>query len=1817
MKKGVFTILLSMLLPMTMLAQSYSSLWKSVDVADTKDLQQDKLKALTKIAKKAEAEKEYGHLFKALLLQTTAKACLSPDSLQPEVERLEAREAALKDDVAKAVFSSALGHLYNLRADGARDAKQKTAFASKSKVYYAQSLQNVAKLAAVKTSVYEPFMVEANYSKIFNDDMLHVLGYEAKAFKVMHDYYAASGNRNAACITALEIIRRQEKTDETEVRKSRYLQSVDSLINIYGDLKVAGELALEHYKCLEQIENATAAEKVQYINYAVSKWGAWPPLNYLRNAKMELERPRFDINVGDMMLLPNMARKVRVNSICNISQLDLAVYRLSLAGDTELDPNNDKDYQKIKKHIVGTVVHTDQLRYVGKAAYDEYADSMSIAPLPVGVYLLEVTTDNNSIKPERCLLHVTNLYTMSEKLPNNALRIAVVNATTGAPISGAKVRLCFNERWTEQKIDDITVTTGANGEVVYQCPKQNPYTAYTYTADDNACAKVGLSGFYHGKSYGDSERSVVNTDRSIYRPGQKVNVSVVCWKPNSKALTAAPVVGKEVTLKLRDANYQDLASQVVTTDEYGQASAVFDLPANGITGSYRIYANSNTTAFRVEKYKRPTFTVDLDKVTTAYSVGDTLKLTGTARSYAGMPIQNAKVKYTIKRNVSSWWRMWFDGNDRQLILNDTVLTDDNGRFTLLMPMLLPEQKSKSRLYFNIEATALVTDAAGETQQGFLSLPLSNVSTVFTCNLPEKNLVDSLPSLTFNYLNISGEKIAGNVAYTIDGKPYHAQANTAIDLKPLKLHSGLHQLKAICGTDTIARSFVVFSLKDKKAPVETHDWYYQSSTTFPATIQIGNTDDEHHIYYNVFSNGEFMQSGILEGHNSLHNHTFNYKSEYGDGITVTYAWVHHGHLYTHTARISRPQPDKHLNMSWTSFRDKLTPGQNERWTLKITTPDSKPADAQLMATLYDKSLDALSAHSLDVINNGSFFNLYTPSASWRGGSNQATGLHGYQSFNYLPYKYMQLSHFYYDCFSMPYSKLVYVRGYGNNRLMAKSDKVMACATEMAAMAPTEKQVLAEKQVLVGAIAGLSQKESAQTSEAELTANASVQLRENFSETAFFAPSLTTNAQGEVAISFTLPESATTWRFLGLAHDKQMNSATIQAEAVASKKVMVQPNMPRFVRHGDKAVIAARISNTTTDALKGTARIEILEAESGRVVFTQQKSFSLQGEETQAVSFNFSATEGFYICRIVASGKGFSDGEQHYLPVLSDKQMVTTTIPFTQTSAATLTLSLDSVLPAKADKRKLTVEYTNNPSWLMIQTLPTVSEYCNQSSLSLASAYYATTISANILQSNPEIKKAIDSWTADNTSLLSNLQRNDELKSIVLSESPWMLDAQDESGQKALLATYYNKNNLSYKLSSINKLLAETQNADGSFSWWKGMRSSTYVTTSVATLLSRLSAYGYSNSDVETMLSKAMAYLDAAATSRMHEMKKQKQPSLSSVDLDYLYLCALTKAGETPTIKYFKSLLLKANRKVDIRTKAIAAIALGKDNATAREYVESIKQYTVSKPGMGRYFDTPRALYSWRNYRIPTQVAAIEAIAAVTPADRATIDDMRLWLLQQKRTQSWDTPLNSVDAIHAFLVDNDEVLNQPSLTTIALDGKALPLPEATAAVGYVKTTIDNPKASEISFAKTSDGASWGAVYGQSLQPIAAVKSANAGICVERTIGTAGKSLRVGDKVKVTITIVADRDYDFVQLCDKRAACLEPVSQLSGYRNGYYLAPQDNCTNYFFDRLSKGKHVVETEYFVDRPGSYLSGVCTAECAYSPEFSGRAEAVQIVVNE
>ena len=1808
MKRLLITFLLgSMVAALTVKAESYTSLWKQVDNAIQKDLPATQVEILCRIAEKAQTEKQYGHMLKALLMRADVSMQVCPDSAETEMTRLHNSERTVSDSVAVAVLRCALGRIYHNRAVGTNNAKDRKLFEQRSKDYYRLSMADIDLLGNVKAEEYKPLVVEEAYSRIFYNDLLHIIGYEAKAFKQMHDYYAATGNRYAQCVTALEMVRAQKGENEAEVKKSRYLQSLDSLITIYEDMKVAGELAVERYKCMENTNDATAAEKVQYINYSLSKWGGWPGLNYLRNAKTELERPSFNINAGDIMLLPETPRLVRVNSIRNISQLNLALYRTSLPGDTRLNPDDGKDLVQIQKHIVGTVVQNEQLRYVGRAPYEESADSLTLAPLPVGVYLLVVSTDNKDIAPQRCLLHVSDLFTISETLPGKKVRIAVVNATTGKPVSGAKVRLSTSQAWEKNSGVTETLTTGRNGEVVYQYTNRKPVRAYAYTNHDNACAEVSVAPEYYDPNPKDATKVVANTDRTLYRPGQTVHASAILWQADSHKQTAAPKVGEAVTFVLQNANYEEVERKTATTDEFGQAAADFTLPEVGLTGNCRISVQASRRCvkqIRVEKYKRPTFDIELEKPDNKYSAGDTITVEGTARTFSGMPVQGAKVSYTVTRRASWWWRPW-NMPEETILSKDSAITDDSGHFRVRMPMVLPEQKNYSHMYFNIEAEATVTDGAGESHQSTVSIPLSNHTTVLTCDMPEKSLADSLGTITFGYMNIAGEKIAAKVSYTIDGKQLEANTNEATDIRALRLRSGQHSMTAICGEDTIRRQFVVFTLQDKKAPIETHDWFYQSSSNFPATIQVGSSDEEHHIYYTILTSGKMLESGIMEGHDCLHSRTFSYKEEYGDGIRITYAWVNRGKLYSHSATISRTEPDKVLRTEWKSFRDKLVPGQKETWTLTISRGDGTPADAQLLATIYDKSLDALQSHSLQTISN--LFAHPMPWATWIGGSHATTGLYGFQDFKMLPEKHITLSHLDDKCFNIPYTfmRMMKMRAYSKQsaKLAAVEEGAQNITMDMAATA------------LIGSIAGITEAQSDATGNGTQTDS---KLRENFDETAFFAPDLRTDAKGNVELSFTLPESVTTWRLLALAHDREMNAGTIEAEAVASKSVMVQPNMPRFVREGDNATVVTRLLNTTDNTVTGVARMELIDAESQKVIETQSRNFSIAANATSEVAFGFTAREGMLICRITAAGKGFSDGEQHYLPVLTDKELVTNTHPFTQTGPGTYSVDIQQ-LAGKGQDRRVTVEYTNSPIWTVIQALPTVSDYRDNSAISLASAYYATVLASDILTSVPGIRETMESWKTDKVSLASNLQRNEDLRSIVLAETPWLAEANSESGQKMMLANYFNRNNLTYKLKTIYKTLSELQNEDGSFSWWKGMNGSTYITTEVATLLARLGKMAEGNNDTKDLLGKAMTFLRKAYDERVDAMRKEKSPQLANTDIDYLYLCTIAadNTSDNKAYTYLRNLLLKADRRTDIRTKAMTAIILGKDNSTAKEYVRSIKEFTVAKEGFGRYFDTPRAAYSWRDYKIPTHVAAIEAITAITPDDHECIDAMKLWLLQQKRTQAWDTPVNSVDAIHALMTDCKESIADGARTTIKVDGKTLDNTEPTSGAGYVRSTIDNAKARTVSFEKTGDGTSWGSVYVQELAARKDITDATAGLSIERNVDIPAGELKVGSKVKVTITVIADRDYDFVQIKDLRAACLEPVNQLSGYRNGCYVAPQDNCTTYFFDRMSKGKHTVETEYFVDREGTYHTGSCIVECAYSPEYTGRTKPITITTRK
>ena len=619
--------------------------------------------------------------------------------------------------------------------------------------------------------------------------------------------------------------------------------------------------------------------------------------------------------------------------------------------------------------------------------------------------------------------------------------------------------------------------------------------------------------------------------------------------------------------------------------------------------------------------------------------------------------------------------------------------------------------------------------------------------------------------------------------------------------------------------------------------------------------------------------------------------------------------------------------------------------------------------------------------------------------------------------------------------------------------------------------------------------------------------SVQLRENMQETAFFYPALVADKEGNVTLKFTLPESLTTWRFMGLAVTPDMNYGRLGGETVAQKDVMIQPNMPRFVRMGDKAQLSARIFNISEQAQQGTARIELLDPETEKVIFTDQQDFTIEAGKTGHATFSFEPdhTYSLLICRMSVKGADFSDGEQHYLPILPDQERVTKSVPFTQHEPGVKAIDLTKLFPEGTAQQKLTVEYTNNPAWLMVQSLATLGQPHETSAIDQAASYYSNMLAMTILKQTPSAKKVFEQWkmeSGNETSLNSNLEKNQELKDIILSETPWVNAADRETEQKQRLADFFDENKIDYRLSMAMEKLQNLQQGDGGFSWYPGMPSSPYITMSISEMMARLHVMTGTYGEAERLQERALDFVDDEIVDIVNEMKKREKKGLkpyfpSHMALSWLYVNAIDKRKLSKKAKeasdYLMPLLKKDIKNQTIYEKAMTAIVLLRqgDVQKAHNYVKSLKEYTVYTEEMGRYYDTRRASYSWYSYKIPTEVAAIEAIKYVEPDDTKTIDEMRRWLLQEKRTQMWDTPISSVNAIYAFLFDHANLLATQEATILAIDQQPIELPKETAGIGYVKTAIQDPKGKEFTATKTSTGTSWGAVYAQFMQKTSEVE------------------------------------------------------------------------------------------------------------------------------
>ena len=1883
----IVLLVMSVFAPMQ--AQTYDNLWKELEVLERKDLPKSVISEAMKIYDKAKAEQNVPQMMKAYLTAMQYRSLLTPDSLKVDMNGLEQWASQTGSMEDKAILYSILGEM-TMPAD-----------VKKGLGYLQASLKDKDRLLLIPVEKLRPMVRVGEASKrYFRDNLYNLLA--RRAIQIMQQYRwqaAAKANQTNSlsvdmtdmdqfvtyqfvpvsdCDLTAAVMQTYQsllKAYDTETEREGWLLTgIDALnylyrnfsgnfsndvcqqelrkwIHTYPAVKTVPEAYLALAQFLQYQNNQV--ERLRIVREGIAGYPRYEGINQLKNIEKEILNASLSLEIATAY--PGEQQSVKVN-YKNLTGITLQLYKVNL-------PVTSAVLQNRTTHFESKYARLQREEHFSLKPTTDYLNvdtTLTIQAPQAGIYFLKAVPDGKKGVSDGTLMNVTALKTIYRPLPDGTLELVVVDAVSGQPVSEAEVTI-----YTEKG-------GGYSPQQTYQADKQgtlkldflnsNKYWYNAHTAADNAMPILNLwKNDYYYKESKRKEVLQLFTDRSIYRPGQTVYVSGLAYEMEKDSTRV--LADKKYTVSLYDANNNETGKVEVRTNGFGSFSGQFVLPSPCLTGYFSLRAADTSVSFKVEEYKRPTFDVTFEPVKVEYQVGDSIEVVGMAKTFAGAPVQNARVHYNISRSYAWVWRFMGRGSARW---EGEAMTDADGKFSVPVHFEIDSDRRESPLwYYTYNIQADVTDGAGETQQANLSLPLGSTSMVLNMdNLPDNLVKEKKLEIKLTAMNLSGEPVDTPVTYQVvemeeqkDGQEKEGrkvltgtvEANKSFVPEAIyALPSGNYRLK-LSAKDTQGRectaskNFLLFSLNDKRPPFVITDWFYQDGLEFdaasPATVYIGSSEKNVYLLYDVFAGNKRLESKRIELSDSVVSFRFPYKKEYGDGILVSMAFVKDGRLYSHNARIMKPAPEKKLQLKWTTFRDKLRPGQQEEWKLTVLYPDGSPAEAEMLATMYDASLDKIySAHKLDF---GVDFHYVVPLTYWN--TSYMRNAYLYVDF---PLKRLR-------AVPLEYSELIIpstgrmeamVVGYGGSprATLAGALKIRGRSAANAVMnqeAVTD-MVLQEEMVETSA-----QEKVEMGSSEELAETGDIQIRENFAETAFFYPQLRTNEKGEVSISFVLPESLTRWKFMGLAHTRNVDYGKIEATATASKEFMLQPNMPRFVRVGDKANIAASLMNLSDKGVKGTVRMELFNPETEKVFYSQKQKFDVKGGETGHVNFTFEVGDKYAVmaCRMVADGDTFSDGEQRYIPVLTDKQWVTETVPLNVNGEGAHTFSLENLFnkhSKTASEQRLTVEFTAHPAWYVVQALPVVANPQNEDALSWATAYYAHSLAACIVKENPRIKQIFDSWKAQSgtkETFMSNLQKNQELKNILLAETPWLTEATNEAEQKQRIATLFDLNTMNSQLAVSVEKLGELQNADGAWSWYKGMQGSRYVTTQVMEMLVRLNALTHQDADsrMQPMIQKGFEYLGKQAAEEYKSMKEAEKKGAvglrpSEQVLRYLYICVLD--GKAPVDKkvnqYFIDKLSGEGKELTIYGKALGAIILQQAGkvAEAKLFMQSLMEYSVVTDEMGRYFDTPKARYSWFSYKIPTEVAAMEAIQRITK-DTKAIDEMKRWLLKQKQTQTWETLIATADAVYALMATGaSDLLANTGGVEITL-GKEMIRTPVDDAIGYIKKTVigDVMNIKKVRVDKEGTGMGWGAVYAQYLESMDQIGEQGNGLSVSRQLYKGDEALnesaplKVGDKITVRLTVKADRDMDFVQIKDDRAACMEPLQAVSGFRwsngLGYYQATKDASTQFFIDQMRKGTYVIEYQVYVNRTGEYQTGIATVQSAYAPEFGGHTGGYRVMV--
>jgi uncharacterized protein YfaS (alpha-2-macroglobulin family) len=1520
----------------------------------------------------------------------------------------------------------------------------------------------------------------------------------------------------------------------------------------------------------------------------------------------------------------------------------------------------------------------------------------------------------------------------------------VYDARSGNPIAGAKVSVYGwkQDGRNSREVLEGTAITDPRGGYTVNTSIRGQHMVYLQHDDQTLGIQDNI--YRRNRTSRTSKQTYFFTDRSIYRPGQTIQFKGICVSSNPGTNNYKTIANREVRVRLLDPNRQQIEERVFRTNEFGSFAGSFTAPRERGTGRMRmqVVGGPNGTAwFRVEEYKRPKFFVKVEKPKQQSRLEQPVSVNVKATSYTGAPIDGSKVTWRVVRNVRypQWWywRCWYmpPQNNSQEIADGTGTTSVDGTFAVNFqaePDRSVDRESQPVFVYTVYAD--VTDTAGETRSSQQTVNIGYTS--LAARMTAKDWLTTQTPVQFKLntetLDGQGQSASGKLTvYQLQNPDkvqrkkllpfYRGQNQDISDIKSWSLGdavatkeittdddgtaSGSFPLpagayKAVFETADAAgekvmteHPFQVLDVEATTTPVRTANHFAAKSWSVEPGDQFlavwGTGYDAGRAFVEIEHRGQVVESFWTDADRTQQPIRFDVQEKHRGGFQLRVTFVKENRAYLQKRRVEVPWTNKDLTIKWEHFVSKLTPGGKETWTAVVSGPDAQKRATEMVAGMYDASLDAFAPHNWpNQIKNLFYRDFSSTSLIYH---NRAAYLRGYhrglstpsRSFNATYRRLDQTivnnssvwSNIWHESgigFGATYRGVAFgptgrmMRGSlggGGGMMMAESAMADNAAPAPMSMAMgrggggmTGKSAGQRFQATGDSVIPGKQDTGPGGSGNDNNVNLEqVTARKNLQETAFFYPQLTTDADGIVRIEFTIPEALTKWKFMGFAHDSDLRTAMLIDEITTSKDLMVQPNPPRFLREGDQLEFSVKITNRGDQAQSGKVRLALADATTEEDLNAKfgngdnEQTFEVPAGQSKSVFWKLSVPDyvGVISWKAVGATQSLSDGEEGLLPVLSKRILVIESLPLPIRGNQTKQFdfaALEKINTSDSlNSQSLTVQMTSNPSWYAVMALPYLMEYPDQCNEQVFNRLYANALGRHIVGSNPKIKRVFDQWRAT-PALDSPLEKNEDLRNILIAETPWLQDAKKESQARRDVAILFDENRLDNELKRAMRQLAEAQYSDGSWSWFPGGQANDFITLYITTGFGRLRHLGVKVDEQPAI--KSLNRLDGWINSTYQRIKRNNrldQNNLSSTICLYLYGRSFFLKDQDisdtnrPAVDYFLGQAKEHWLQVGKMSQAQLAIATKRfgDQTTPTEILASLTERSQSNEEMGRFWRETKETWWWYRAPIETQAMLIEAYSEVAD-DKVAVEDCKVWLLKQKQTQNWKTTKATADAVYALLLRGTDSLASSKLVEVSLGGIKIQPKNVEAGTGFYSQTFAGSDVKSamrtIEVKKVDDGVAWGSVHWKYLEDVSKIepyegtplklkkslflkKNTKAGPAITPIDGP----VEVGDEVVTRVEIRVDRDMEYVHLKDQRGSGTEPVNVLSRYKRQdglwYYESTRDTASHFFIDYLPRGTYVFEYSVRVQHRGQYPSGIATLQCMYAPEFNSHSNSVTIDV--